>query len=121
MATRSARTNWAATTWCAPRDVKTANAHDVIAYGGFWNMGDTAHITTIATHPQWRRRHLAVWLMLHMMDRHAAPSIDIITLEVRAGNGAAQQLYHSLGFAEVEWCAAVTIRRPRRGRLKTRF
>ena len=83
------------------RDVKTANAHDVIAYGGFWNMGDTAHITTIATHPQWRRRHLAVWLMLHMMDAAAALGIDIITLEVRAGNGAAQQLYHSLGFAEV--------------------
>ena len=83
------------------RDVEAANAHDVIAYGGFWNMGDTAHITTIATHPQWRRRHLAVWLMLHMMDAAAALGIDIITLEVRAGNGAAQQLYHSLGFAEV--------------------
>ena len=83
------------------RDDAAAAGGDVVAYGGFWNMGDTAHITTIATHPQWRRRHLAVWLMLHMMEAAAALGIDTITLEVRAGNAAAQELYRNLGFAEV--------------------
>ena len=83
------------------RDDAAAAGGDVVAYGGFWNMGDTAHITTIATHPQWRRRHLAVWLMLHMMEAAAALGIDTVTLEVRAGNAAAQELYRNLGFAEV--------------------
>ncbi|MEZ4558609.1 MAG: GNAT family N-acetyltransferase [Caldilineaceae bacterium] len=83
------------------RDVEAANAHDVIAYGGFWNMGDTAHITTIATHPQWRRRHLAVWLMLHMMDVAAGWASTSSRWKCVRGMGAAQQLYHSLGFAEV--------------------
>lgn len=73
----------------------------VLAYAGFWNMGDSAHVTTIATHPRWRRRHLAVWLMLHMMAEAAALGIDAVTLEVRAGNVAAQGLYHGLGFEEV--------------------
>jgi ribosomal-protein-alanine N-acetyltransferase len=84
-----------------PRAADETDEAAVLAYAGFWNMGDSAHVTTIATHPRWRRRHLAVWLMLHMMEEAAALGIDAVTLEVRAGNVAAQGLYRRLGFVEV--------------------
>lgn len=73
----------------------------VVAYGGYWLMGDEAHIVTIATHPQWRRRHLGEWLLLEMLARARAQDACAATLEVRTGNYAAQALYRKLGFVDV--------------------
>lgn len=73
----------------------------ILAYGGFWKMDTSSHVTTIATHPEWRRLHLGTWLMLSMMQEAAAMALDTVTLEVRASNDAAKGLYRDLGFEEV--------------------
>lgn len=70
-------------------------------YGGFWVMGDEAHISTIAIHPQFRQHGLGGLLMVHMIEEAIALHARLVTLEVRVSNLAAQRLYESLGFAEV--------------------
>ncbi len=70
-------------------------------YGGFWLMGDEAHISTIAIHPSYRRRGFARKLMLHMLDEAIRLGAHLVTLEVRVSNIAAQQLYAELDFVVV--------------------
>jgi ribosomal-protein-alanine N-acetyltransferase len=70
----------------------------ILAYGGFWLMVDEAHIATVATHPDWRGCGLGLYLMLGLLDAAMARGARLSTLEVRAGNAAAQQLYLKLGY-----------------------
>ena len=70
----------------------------IVAYGGFWLMVDEAHIATVATHPRWRGCGLGSWLMLALLDAAMARGATISTLEVRAGNIAAQRMYDKLGY-----------------------
>ncbi len=85
------------------RDKETNNppiaAPRVIAgYGGFWLMVDEAHISTIASHRDERRRGIGELLLVSMMDRAAEIGAQIATLEARASNLAAQMLYRKYGF-----------------------
>jgi ribosomal-protein-alanine N-acetyltransferase len=73
----------------------------ILAYGGYWLMGEEAHIVTLATHPDWRRHGLAEWLLLEMLALARRKDAQTVTLEVRAHNQAAQHLYQKLGFVEV--------------------
>jgi ribosomal-protein-alanine N-acetyltransferase len=73
----------------------------ILAYGGFWLMLDEAHICTLATHPEWRRCGLALWLMLALLERAMARGARISTLEVRLSNRRAQHLYEKLGYQVV--------------------
>lgn len=73
----------------------------LLAYGGYWLLGDEAHIITIATHPGWRRQGLAEWLLLEMINQARQQGVEQVTLEVRIGNEAARALYAKLGFVEV--------------------
>jgi ribosomal-protein-alanine N-acetyltransferase len=73
----------------------------VVGYGGFWLMADETHISTIATHPQLRRRGIGGLLLLAMLDDAAEIGASIATLEVRASNTAAQALYRKYGFEVV--------------------
>ena len=73
----------------------------VLAYAGMWLLGEDAHITTIATHPDWRRRHIGEWLLIHMADVARSHGVSALTLEVRLRNSAAQALYAKLGFIVV--------------------
>ena len=79
----------------------TSNLPAILAYGGYWLMGEEAHVVILATHPQWRRQGLAEFLLLRMMEEMRSVGVQEVTLEVRAGNYAAQALYHKLGFEEV--------------------
>ena len=73
----------------------------ILAYGGYWLMGQEAHIVTIATHPNYRRRGFGRRLLQEMIERaHAAGAIEI-TLEVRVGNHTAQEMYKKMGFLAV--------------------
>ena len=88
--------------WVVRPGVKVAGAiPPVLAYGGMWLLGEDAHITTIATHPAWRRRHLGEWLLIQMADVARSHGISALTLEVRLRNTAAQALYEKLGFMAV--------------------
>ena len=74
---------------------------EVIGYVGYWMLVDEAHISTIAVHPDYRRRGLGEQLLLAAL-RHALKLGAVeATLEVRASNLAAQNLYRKYGFEEV--------------------
>ena len=63
-----------------------------------WMIFDELHINTIAVAPAHRRRGLATTLLRHVLGDAAARGVTRATLEVRASNVAALQLYERLGF-----------------------
>jgi len=73
----------------------------VIGYGGMWLIVDEAHITNIAVHPLFRRKGVGEAILKALMMEARRMGIDRMTLEVRASNIAAQNLYKKLGFVEV--------------------
>lgn len=73
----------------------------ILAYGGFWILGDEAHIVTLATHPELRRRRLGELMLVHLFDRAHEVGVSAVTLEVRKSNTAARELYRKWGFEEV--------------------
>lgn len=70
----------------------------IAAYIVPWRFFDEIHIANIAVAPQYRRRGLARRLVTHVIAKAAQGGARHATLEVRAGNEAAQQLYKALGF-----------------------
>lgn len=70
----------------------------VIGYGGFWLMTDEAHISTIASHPEWRHRGVGELLLVAMIESAAEMAARTVTLEVRLSNRVAQTLYLKYGF-----------------------
>jgi len=70
----------------------------ILAYGGVWQMDKSAHIPTIATHPDYQGRKLGSYLLLHLLIKGAQLGCTEATLEVRASNFAAQHLYLRHGF-----------------------
>lgn len=75
-----------------------AQTSEIVAYGGFWLMVDQAHIATIASHPNRRGCGLGQQLMLALLDTAIGRGATTSTLEVRASNQPAQQLYLKLGY-----------------------
>jgi len=73
----------------------------IVGYAGFWVMVDEAHISTLATHPQWLRQGIAELLLIAMTERAAEMGARVMTLEVRASNTSAQALYRKYGFEVV--------------------
>ncbi len=78
--------------------VVSVQTSEIVAYGGFWLMVDQAHIATIASHPDRRGCGLGQQLMLALLDAAIARGAASSTLEVRANNQPAQQLYLKLGY-----------------------
>lgn len=70
----------------------------VVGYAGAWLIVDEAHITTVAVHPGYRRQGIARKLIESLLEACASRGATCSTLEVRAGNAAAIELYESLGF-----------------------
>lgn len=70
----------------------------IVGYAGFWLILDEAHITTIATHPQWQRRGIGEEMLLALIDAAAKAGAKWLTLEVRVSNASAQRLYAKYGF-----------------------
>lgn len=70
----------------------------IVGHAGFWIMVDEAHISTLATHPQWRRRGIAELLLVAMTERAAELGLRVMTLEVRVSNVTAQALYRKYRF-----------------------
>ena len=73
----------------------------LVAFAGLWLMADEAHVTTFAVHPDWRRRGIAQRLMVALVELSLEIGAQRMTLEVRAGNDAAQALYRRFGFIDV--------------------
>ncbi len=63
-----------------------------------WIILDEAHIATIATHPDFRRRGIGERLMVTALLSASKEGSRRAFLEVRAGNLEAQALYRKYGF-----------------------
>ena len=72
----------------------------IIGFAGFWIMADEAHLTNIAVREQYRRQGIGEVLLIFIIDLTAGLNARIFTLEVRASNTAAQNLYHKYGFTQ---------------------
>ncbi len=70
-------------------------------FAGLWIMADEAHITNIAVRGIHRRQGIGELLLILVIALVMELNARIITLEVRASNTAAQNLYHKYGFAQV--------------------
>lgn len=70
-----------------------------VAYCACWVVFDELHVNSLAVDPAWRRRGVARHLLHHVMAEAAASGVTSATLEVRASNEAARQLYEGLAFS----------------------
>ncbi|MDQ7033964.1 MAG: ribosomal protein S18-alanine N-acetyltransferase, partial [Anaerolineae bacterium] len=70
----------------------------IVGYGGLWKIAEEAHISTIATHPDYRGRKLGEILLAGMIRRAIVLHARYVVLEVRVSNTVAQNLYHKYGF-----------------------
>ena len=66
-----------------------------------WLIVDEAHIATIATHPQFRRRGFARQILIKSLVSARGEGALKSLLEVRARHVVAQKIYCDIGFVEV--------------------
>lgn len=86
------------TSWLS-RLVHPVPGVSMVGYGGFWLITDEAHISTIAIDVGWRGRGLGEYLLASLVERAMNMRAAQVTLEVREGNLAAQNLYRKYGFS----------------------
>jgi ribosomal-protein-alanine N-acetyltransferase len=70
----------------------------LLGYVGFRILKHTAHVATLAVHPEWRGRGIGEYLLLVAITEGLTEGKRRVTLEVRPSNRAAQALYRKLGF-----------------------
>jgi len=73
---------------------------EIVGYGGVWLVIDEAHVTTLAVAEEARRQGIGRKLMIELLERSKEAGMVCSTLEVRAGNDPAIQLYENLGYAQ---------------------
>ncbi len=73
---------------------------NIIAFAGLWHMINEAHITTIATHPDYRGRGVGELMLSSLISVAYTNHARYVTLEVRVTNTVAQNLYRKYGFAQ---------------------
>lgn len=71
---------------------------EIVGYAGLMFALEDAHVTTIAVDPGWHRRQVGTRLMLHLAEIARRRQSRNLTLEVRVGNTAAQNMYRRFGF-----------------------
>jgi ribosomal-protein-alanine N-acetyltransferase len=70
----------------------------VVGFAGLWRQHDEAHVTMIAVHPDWRGHHIGEQLFVRLLELALELGLRQVTLEVRALNTVAQELYAKYGF-----------------------
>ena len=73
----------------------------IAGFAGIWVLADEAHITNIAVRERYQRRGIGELLLISIIDMAKKLKADIMTLEVRASNTAAQDLYYKYNFKQV--------------------
>ena len=73
----------------------------VSGFAGIWIMADEAHITNIAVRESYQRQGIGELLLISIIELAEELKASVITLEVRASNTTAQNLYAKYGFAQV--------------------
>ena len=70
----------------------------VIGYAGFWEVYGEGDITNVAVDKDYRRQHIGSRLIEEMIRKAKSMNLELLTLEVRRSNIAAQGLYEKYGF-----------------------
>ncbi len=70
----------------------------IIGYAAGFLMTDELHLGNIAVHKDFRGRRIANKLLQRIIEVARSKKVRLITLEVRAGNIPAQNLYRKFGF-----------------------
>ena len=70
----------------------------IIGVTGFWLMAGEAHIITMGVRPSYQRQGIGEFLLISTIDLAMTQHAEVITLEVRLSNSAAQALYRKHGF-----------------------
>jgi ribosomal-protein-alanine N-acetyltransferase len=82
-------------------DSPPAKKQYIVGFSGIWVMADEAHITNIAVRQRYQRQGIGELLLIATIDLAREMKASIMTLEVRASNTAAQNLYNKYRFAQV--------------------
>jgi ribosomal-protein-alanine N-acetyltransferase len=78
-----------------------ASREPIVGFVGVWLTLDEAHIVTIAVRESHRGRGIGELLLIAAIALATLNDQDVVTLEVRASNQAAQALYEKYGFKKV--------------------
>jgi len=73
----------------------------IVGFVGVWLTPDEAHIVTIAVRESHRGRGIGELLLIAAIELATLNDREVVTLEVRASNQAAQALYEKYGFRSV--------------------
>lgn len=82
------------------KDLEPATS-GIIGFGCFWAILDEAHITLLGIHPQYQRQGLGQLLLGELLTKARSIEMARATLEVRASNDGAIDLYEKAGFQTV--------------------
>ncbi len=72
----------------------------LVGFVGVWYQAGDAHIVSIAVREEYRRRGLGELLLIGAVEMAVRRGQQVVTLEVRASNDAAQGLYRKYGFTQ---------------------
>ena len=86
--------NPASRCWVAEFDGK------IVGMSVVWLIVEEAHVATLATHPDFRRKGIAKRLLSHTLRHMIGEGAQSSFLEVRASNLPAQELYRKFGYEE---------------------
>lgn len=73
----------------------------IVGFSGFWMMLREAHIIAIGVRSTYRGLGIGEALLIATIDLAETVDAYVVTLEVRASNRVAQELYRKFGFQEV--------------------
>ncbi|PAX58483.1 ribosomal protein S18-alanine N-acetyltransferase [Brunnivagina elsteri] len=71
---------------------------ELLGMGCFWSILEEAHITLLAVHPQYQRQGMGQALLFSLLKTAHDRGLERATLEVRASNLSAINLYQKFGF-----------------------
>ncbi len=73
----------------------------LVGFLDYWLIPQEIHLISIATHPAWRKKGLATFLMEHLEKEANRQGVGRIFLDVRKSNIAAIHLYEKFGFKKI--------------------
>jgi len=76
-------------------------SENIVGFSGFWMMMQEAHIIAIGVRDDYRRGGIGEGLLIATIELAQVLNSNVVTLEVRASNAIAQELYKKYSFRVV--------------------
>jgi [ribosomal protein S18]-alanine N-acetyltransferase len=96
---------WSLSLFVSEMAMRTSRAYYVAringilcGYAGLMVSEGDGHVTTLAVDPDWHRNKIGTRLLLMLARTAISRGASNLTLEVRVGNNAAQEMYRRFGF-----------------------